>query len=218
MVPVETGEMTEKEHTRKRRRLAWDVHPFDQTEADDRPGNNQVLRRYISPLRRDDDREGHYVFSLGDNLTPRYKILSKMGEGTFGRVLECWDRHTREYVAVKVVRSIRKYREAAMVEIEVLQQLAKNDEGGSRCVQIRNWFDYRNHICIVFEKLGPSLFDFLKRNKYCPLPVDLVREFGRQLLESVAYMHDLSLIHTDLKPENILLVSSEYVKLPGCKV
>lgn len=31
-------------------------------------------------------------------------------------------------------------------------------------------------------------------------------------------MHDLSLIHTDLKPENILLVSSEYVKLPGCKV
>ncbi|XP_028107815.1 serine/threonine-protein kinase AFC3 isoform X2 [Camellia sinensis] len=186
MVPVETGEMTEKEHTRKRRRLAWDVHPFDQTEADDRPGNNQVLRRYISPLRRDDDREGHYVFSLGDNLTPRYKILSKMGEGTFGRVLECWDRHTREYVAVKVVRSIRKYREAAMVEIEVLQQLAKNDEGGSRCVQIRNWFDYRNHICIVFEKLGPSLFDFLKRNKYCPLPVDLVREFGRQLLESVA--------------------------------
>ncbi|KAF5936176.1 hypothetical protein HYC85_027305 [Camellia sinensis] len=217
MVPVETGEMTEKEHTRKRRRLAWDVHPFDQTEADDRPGNNQVLRRYISPLRRDDDREGHYVFSLGDNLTPRYKILSKMGEGTFGRVLECWDRHTREYVAVKVVRSIRKYREAAMVEIEVLQQLAKNDEGGSCCVQIRNWFDYRNHICIVFEKLGPSLFDFLKRNKYCPLPVDLVREFGRQLLESVAYMHDLSLIHTDLKPENILLVSSEYVKLPGCK-
>lgn len=31
-------------------------------------------------------------------------------------------------------------------------------------------------------------------------------------------MHDLHLIHTDLKPENILLVSSEYIKLPGCKV
>ncbi|MBA0662002.1 hypothetical protein Goklo_006208, partial [Gossypium klotzschianum] len=68
----------------------------------------------------------------------------------------------------------------------------------------------------VFEKLGPSLFDFLKRNKYSPFPVDLVRAFGHQLLESVADMHDLLLIHTDLKPENIL-VSSEYVKLPGCK-
>lgn len=37
-------------------------------------------------------------------LTPRHtdKILSKFGEGTFGRVLECWDRLERDYVAVKV--------------------------------------------------------------------------------------------------------------------
>ncbi|CAK9164511.1 unnamed protein product [Ilex paraguariensis] len=104
-----------------------------------------------------------------------------------------------------------------MIEVDVLKHIAKNDRGGSHCVQIRTWFDYRNHICIVFEKLGPSLYDFLKRNRYGPFPVDLVGEFGRQLLESVAYMHDLRLIHTDLKPENILLVSSEFVKLPVCK-
>ncbi|XWS72582.1 hypothetical protein CRYUN_Cryun02cG0052200 [Craigia yunnanensis] len=209
----------EKARTRKRPRLGWDVAP-SVSEAQ----RALVTARRSSPPKRDDDHEGHYVFNLGENLTPRYKILSKMGEakiasvvGTFGRVLECWDRQTREYVAIKVVRSIRKYRNAAMIEVDILQHLAKNDKGISLCVQIRNWFDYRNHICIVFEKLGPSLFDYLKRNKYCPFPVDLVREFGRQLLESVAYMHDLHLIHTDLKPENILLVSSEFVKLPGCK-
>lgn len=28
-------------------------------------------RRHASPPRRDDDREGHYVFNLGENLTPR---------------------------------------------------------------------------------------------------------------------------------------------------
>ncbi|KAK8465534.1 hypothetical protein PHAVU_009G104800 [Phaseolus vulgaris] len=210
----------ERERTRKRPRLAWDVAPPTVHESQlalPVPGDEGIERKHASPPKRDDDREGHYVFNLGENLTPRYKILGKMGEGTFGRVLECWDRQTREYVAVKVVRSIRKYRDAAMLEVDVLQHLAKNDKGNSRCVQIRNWFDYRNHICIVFEKLGPSLFDFLKRNKYCPFPVDLVREFGRQLLESVAYMHELRLIHTDLKPENILLVSSEYVKLPSYK-
>lgn len=38
----------------------------------------------------------------------------------------------------------------------------------------------------VCERLGPSLYDFLKRNKYSPFPVELVREFGRQLLEAVA--------------------------------
>ncbi|KAE8724481.1 Serine/threonine-protein kinase AFC2 [Hibiscus syriacus] len=208
---MEMEEM-EKARTRKRPRLGWDVAP-SRLEAQ----KDLVTSRRSSPPKRDDDHEGHYVFNLGENLTPRYKILSKMGEGTFGRVLECWDRQNREYVAIKVVRSIRKYRDAAMIEVDVLEHLAKNDKGTSHFVQIRNWFDYRNHICIVFERLGPSLFDFLKRNKYCPFPVDLVREFGRQLLESVAYMHDLRLIHTDLKPENILLVSSEYVKLPGRK-
>ncbi|XP_065849711.1 serine/threonine-protein kinase AFC3 isoform X2 [Euphorbia lathyris] len=199
-----------KERVRKRPRLAWDVGPSEpEAQRALVVIGNEGASRHTSPPRRDDDREGHYVFNLGENLTPRC---------TFGRVLECWDRQTREYVAVKVVRSIRKYRDAAMIEVDILQHLSKNDkDSASRCVQIRNWFDYRNHICIVFEKLGPSLFDFLKRNKYCPFPVDLVREFGRQLLESVAYMHDLRLIHTDLKPENILLVSSDHIKVPGCK-
>ncbi|KAL5190169.1 Serine/threonine-protein kinase AFC3 [Glycine soja] len=246
MIAVDKFHM-ERERTRKRPRLAWDVAPPSVSEAQRAlpvPGDEEFERKHVSPPKRDDDREGHYVFNLGENLTPRC---------TFGRVLECWDRQTREYVAIKVVRSIRKYRDAAMLEIDVLQQLAKNNRGSSRCVQIRNWFDYRSH---VFERLGPSLFDFLKRNKYCPFPVDLVREFGRQLLESVAclgiilglqfifhvsflslllpkqamafplacflcpgmqYMHELRLIHTDLKPENILLVSSEYVKLPSYK-
>ena len=44
-----------------------------------------------------------------------------------------------------------------------------------------------------------------------------VRSFGQQLLESVAYLHDLELIHTDLKPENILLVSLEHSKQAGSR-
>ncbi|KAH9708584.1 serine/threonine-protein kinase AFC2 [Citrus sinensis] len=161
-----------------------------------------------TPQWRNDDKDGHYLFALGENLTSRYKILRKIGE----------DRETGETVAIKVVRSIKKYREAAMTEIDVLELLKRYDRSGSHCVQIRNWFDYRNHICIVFEMLGPSLYDFLRKNNYRPFPVDLVREIGRQLLECVAFMHDLRLIHTDLKPENILFVSPEYLKIPDYKV
>ncbi|XP_034693848.1 serine/threonine-protein kinase AFC1 isoform X4 [Vitis riparia] len=175
------------------------------------------VTRNGSPPWRPDDKDGHYIFAIGENLTPRYRIISKMGEGTFGQVLECFDNDKKEVVAIKIVRSIHKYREAAMIEIDVLQKLARHDVGGTRCVQIRNWFDYRNHICIVFEKLGPSLYDFLRKNSYRSFPIDLVRELGRQLLESVAFMHDLRLIHTDLKPENILLVSSDYIKVPDYK-
>lgn len=52
--------------------------------------------------------------------------------GTFGRVLECWDRENHDLVAIKVVRSIRKYRHAAKIEIDVLNLLARNDRANSR--------------------------------------------------------------------------------------
>lgn len=35
--------------------------------------------------------------------------------------------------------------------------------------------------------------------------------------QSVAYLHNLSLVHTDLKPENILLVNNQYKKLNNNK-
>ncbi|CAN6914536.1 unnamed protein product [Brassica oleracea] len=223
---------------RKRARLGWDVLPTAPkaqvgmfcgqeignlssfgapSEISSSSLSVKTVARNDSPPWREDDKDGHYMFELGDDLTPRYKIYSKMGEGTFGQVLECWDRERKEMVAVKIVRGVKKYREAAMIEIEMLQQLGKHDKGGNRCVQIRNWFDYRNHICIVFEKLGSSLYDFLRKNNYRSFPIDLVREIGWQLLECVAFMHDLRMIHTDLKPENILLVSSDYVKIPEYK-
>jgi len=56
--------------------------------------------------------------------------------GTFGQVLECWDREVQEYVAIKVIRNVQKYRDAAMIEIDVLRTLAKNDKTGSRSVVI----------------------------------------------------------------------------------
>ncbi|URE38610.1 Quinolinate synthetase A protein [Musa troglodytarum] len=47
-------------------------------------------------------------------------------------VLECWDREREEMVAIKIVRGINKYREAAMIEINMLQQLGKYDKNASR--------------------------------------------------------------------------------------
>lgn len=64
-----------------------------------------------------------------------------MGEGTFGRVLECWDREAKEFVAVKIIRSIQKYRDAAMI----LSVLSKHDKSSSRCVQIRNLYNGGTH-------------------------------------------------------------------------
>jgi len=65
------------------------------------------------------------------------------------------------------------------------------------------------HYCLVFEKLGMSLYDFMRNNDDQPYPLEYVREFARQLLETLEFLCEIKLIHTDLKPENILLVRNQ---------
>ena len=133
-------------------------------------------------------------------------------------------------VAVKIIRSVQKYRDASRIELRVLSTLKANDhDNRNRCIHLRDCFDFRGHICIVMDLLGQSVFDFLKANSFVPFPNSQIQNFARQLFTSVAckfipsmpqpmlqadlsflVLHDLNLIHTDLKPENILLVDNSY--------
>ncbi len=74
-----------------------------------------------------DDADGHYIIQIGESLMPRYKIMKIIGEGTFGKVTQCWDRTEKKYVAIKIIKSIQKYRDAARVEIEILNDIQQRD-------------------------------------------------------------------------------------------
>ncbi|KAJ8121598.1 hypothetical protein ONZ43_g1988 [Nemania bipapillata] len=158
-----------------------------------------------------DDDDGHYIVVPDADLTPQYQIRKLLGQGTFGKVVEARDRKRGKLVAIKIIRAVQKYRDASRIELRVLQTLKANDpENRNRCIHLRDCFDFRGHICIVMDLLGSSVFDFLKGNNFVPFPNSQIQSFARQLLTSVAFLHDLNLIHTDLKPENILLCDSAY--------
>ncbi|KAI4592202.1 dual specificity protein kinase kns1 [Pestalotiopsis sp. 9143b] len=149
-----------------------------------------------------DDDDGHYIVVPDAELTTQC---------TFGKVVQAKDRKRNKLVAIKIIRSVQKYRDASRIELRVLQTLKANDaENRNRCIHLRDCFDYRGHICIVMDLLGSSVFDFLKMNNFVPFPNSQIQSFARQLFTSVAFLHDLNLIHTDLKPENILLCDNAY--------
>lgn len=69
----------------------------------------------------------------------------------------------------------------------MLSTLASNDaQNRNKCIHLRDCFDYRNHICIVTDLYGQSVFDFLKSNQFVPFPSTHIQTFARQLFTSVA--------------------------------
>ena len=66
----------------------------------------------------------------------------------------------------------------------------------SKCIHLLEWFDHRNHICLVSELLGMCVYDFLKENDFQPFPRTHIQEFAKQLLGSVAceFIHSSSVV------------------------
>ncbi|KAM6910673.1 dual specificity protein kinase CLK2b [Xenentodon cancila] len=159
-----------------------------------------------------DSENGHLVYKSGDVLEDRYEIVNTLGEGTFGKVVQCVD-HSRggSQIALKIIKNQEKYREAAKLEINVLRRISERDPLHKQsCVQMTDWFFYYGHVCISFELLSLSTFDFMKSNNFQPYPVNQIRHMASQICHAVRFLHDNKLTHTDLKPENILFVNSDY--------
>ncbi|KAI9267444.1 kinase-like domain-containing protein [Sporodiniella umbellata] len=75
-----------------------------------------------------DDKDGYYIIKPNESLTARYKMMKLLGQGTFGKVVECYDRVKRTFCAIKIIRAIPKYRDASKIEIRsVFDFLKLND-------------------------------------------------------------------------------------------
>ncbi|UKJ87695.2 serine-threonine protein kinase [Theileria orientalis] len=157
----------------------------------------------------------HFKWERGMNLSD-YVVLNKVSDGTFGRVLLC-EREGKEF-AVKVVRDVEKYTQSAKIEADILLDIKKSDlNAESHCVVLHDNFMYRNrNMCLVFENLGPSLYDFLEKNDFKGFFIADIQKMAYQLLKGLSFLRKKRLIHTDIKPENILLVSgkNDFIEVP----
>ncbi len=67
----------------------------------------------------------------------------------------------------QVIKPVQKYIDSARIERKIVKELNRADpEDRHHIVQYVESFYHRQHYCLVFEPLGLSLYDLLKRNKY----------------------------------------------------
>lgn len=149
--------------------------------------------------------EGVYKGTYGDHLAYRFEILDNLGQGTFGKVYKCLDRKHDLKVAIKVLHKSCRMKKLASNEIQAHELIRKSDPDDSKCiVQMLQCFDFRGHICLVFELLSYDLYHYMKINRFEGLSSNVVKRIGLQILVALKHIHSLGIIHRDLKLENVL--------------
>lgn len=80
---------------------------------------------------------------------------------------------------------------AGQLEQEILRLLAAEDKDGKRhCVRLIRSFEYRNHLCLVFESMSMNLRELVKKyGRDVGLNISAVRAYAEQLMIGLHHMH-----------------------------
>jgi len=155
-----------------------------------------------------DDDNADFIIKINDVLYDRYVISSILGKGSFGQVVKCFDKVDNQFVAIKIIKNKNPFYNQALIEIKLLELIKRKDEYDRYfIVRLYNSFEYKNHLCLVFELLSYNLYDVIRNTHFQGVSLNLIRKFGYQILRALYFLQssDVDIVHCDLKPENILL-------------
>jgi len=164
-------------------------------------------------------------------LCDRYLIGKALGEGGFGITYFAWDTATGEPAAIKEyypTSYVTRVPKSNQVIINAKSNSAASGRGLRRfideartlsklkklsgVVTVQNHFSANGTAYIIMEYLdGTSLKKHLARKE--KLTVAETLKIMRPIIESMAQMHELGIVHRDISPDNIILTKKKAVKL-----
>ena len=142
------------------------------------------------------------AYQLPSNcFSSHYKIISFLGQGSFGKVFKAREISTGRVIAVKKIEinnSKSKY-DKTIKEINLLKNLEHPN-----IVKYYDYFQEENYIYLMMEYLdGGTLKQYIINNKN--ITEDEARIIIKQLLKALSYLHyTCDICHRDIKPENIM--------------
>ncbi|XP_037684959.1 casein kinase I-like [Choloepus didactylus] len=129
----------------------------------------------------------------------KYKLLQKIGSGSFGDIYLAINITNGEEVAVKLESQKARY-----PRLLYESKLCKILQGGIGIPYI--WWFGQEKDCnvLVMELLGPSLEEFFN---FCSrkFTMKTVLMLADQMISRIEYVHTKNFIHRDIKPDNFLM-------------
>jgi len=138
----------------------------------------------------------------------KYRVTTKIGEGSFGKIFAGVNSLTDEEIAIKIEKSS----ESSLLKNEAkIYKLLEESPGIPR---LRSYGKEGIFNYMVIDLLGKSLEDCRVECGGC-LSLKTVLGIGLQMLRRIETVHENGIIHRDIKPENLLYhdKSSDDLKL-----
>ncbi|GAA0169733.1 non-receptor serine/threonine protein kinase [Lithospermum erythrorhizon] len=132
-------------------------------------------------------------------LGNKYRIVRKIGSGSFGEIYLGTNIETNEDVAIKL-ENVKTKHPQLIYESKLYRIL----QGGTGIPYIR-WFGIDGEYnVLVMDLLGPSLEDLFN---YCSRKLSLktVLMLADQMINRIEFVHSQSVLHRDIKPDNFLM-------------
>ena len=142
------------------------------------------------------------TYQLPSNcFSSHYKILSFLGEGSYGKVFKAREISTGRVLAVKKIQinnSLTKYKKT-IKEINLLKNLDHPN-----IVKFYDFFEEEDNIYLMMEFLeGCTLKQYIQKTEV--ISENNARIIIKQLLTALSYLHyACDICHRDIKPENIM--------------
>ncbi|KAL2757766.1 hypothetical protein ACRALDRAFT_1061073 [Sodiomyces alcalophilus JCM 7366] len=169
---------------------------------------------------------GYHPIHLGDVFNSgQYKVIRKLGEGSYSTVWLGRDLCNDRYVALKfLVSDISR-----PTEVQILRHI-KNlapVESPKHITQLLDEFQHHGpngiHSCLVFEPMGPSVntmveelpqFKPRKRGMNVRYPPPMAKSILKQSLLALEFLHDNGIAHGDFQPGNMLFTLHDIDSIP----